>query len=963
MDIAPELQLLQECLDLNDEQRAIITHDDGPLLVIAGPGSGKTHSLILRAMNLLLLNKAKPEEFVLCTFTEKAANEMLTRMTALARRIDYRKDLSFMRIGTIHSLCNRLIMEYRHYTPLGNGYETLDKFSQWFFLFKHLNEICTNEAMNLFKNNWGSAWYVAKELQRYFDKIMEEDVDVDQTCFRSNSFRSHLARAYRMYQRVLMRENCVGFASLQKIAYQLLCDAEHSCKITQGIRYVFVDEYQDTNYIQEQIVLRLASKTGNICVVGDEDQALYRFRGATVRNILEFPDTANRFFGLTNGCKCIQLTTNYRSHPKIIDANDRWMKSADWSSQNDQRFRFDKTSQPDLNTMHFTYPAVLSIYGENIYDEAEQFAEFVLSLKSRGTISDYSQVALLLYSVKPAYSDVYVEALKKRGIQAFSPRSRSYFNQTEVNLMVACFAELFGYCGEKQDNLLDQESFSEYVKDCIQKLNNGYMSSHPLLVAMRKLEAEIISGEEDQNEELAVRLADYFYQILAIEPFTTFLKNEHQMRNLVIFSKALDTYQYFYRHTSIAGACREQIKAHFFHVFLRLLHDAGVYDYEDSQEPLPKDHVQIMTIHQSKGLEFPVVVVGSLNKGQSGAEEVDRELQTFYKRKSFEPESRIPCFDMMRLYYVAFSRAQKLLVLTSHKRKPPKNYFRVIWNGLPQWRDVHNDLSKMPLPETKQQFLPMNHYNFTGHIKMYETCPRQYQFFREYDFKSARSREAFFGQLVHYTIEEMHRISLKGKFTTLNEATIRETFEKTFSLLLRTDMRPVDPMGKEQAFGHIMNYFLQNREEIQSTVGTEIDVSMEMEGYILTGRIDLLMKRHGRLEVLDFKTGRRPDDGDTPDGLEDYKRQLYTYAWALEHRYGERPARLFLYWTEELRKEDALMEVHCDREVMEQTNRLFDAVIGKIQKKDFRILVPPEPRICRGCDIQHICFKEGIIGL
>src|SRR6266702_8627599 len=121
---------------------------------------------------------------------------------------------------------------------------------------------------------------------------MEEDVDVDQTCFRSNPFRSHLARAYRKYQRVLIRENCVGFASLEKIAHQLLCNAEHSCKITQGIRYVFVDEYQDTNYIQEQIVLRLASATGNICVVGDEDQALYRFRGATVRNILEFPDTA-----------------------------------------------------------------------------------------------------------------------------------------------------------------------------------------------------------------------------------------------------------------------------------------------------------------------------------------------------------------------------------------------------------------------------------------------------------------------------------------------------------------------------------------------------------------------------------------------------------------------------------------------------------------------------------------------
>src|SRR5437588_3409331 len=735
MDIAPALVRLSECQPLNEEQRAILLHGEGPLRIIAGPGSGKTHCLVLRAMNLLLQNKAEPSELVLCTYTEKAAHELHARMIALAEKIGYQDDLSRMLTGTIHSICNRLVMEYRHYTRLGNDYRQLDQSSQWLFLLRHLEEISQEAALNAFYNKWGRGkkWQIVKELQVYFDKITEEIIDVKHLLSQKNDFRYHVAYAYRRYQKILMRENCVGFAALQKIAYDLLNNPLISDDILHGIRYVFVDEYQDTNYIQEQIVLRLASATGNICVIGDEDQALYRFRGATVRNILEFPDTANKFFGLTNGCKCIQLTTNYRSHPKIIDANDRWMKSADCSSQNDRRFRFDKTIQPDLNTMHLTYPAVLSIYGEDTYDEAEEVAEFVLSLKSRGTITDYSQAALLLYSVKPAYSDVYVEALKKRGIQAFSPRSRSFFNQIEVSLMVACFAELFGFCGEKQDNLLDQEpfseyiqeSFSEYVKDCIQKLNNGYMSSHPLLVAMRKLEGEIIGVEEDQKAELAVRIADYFYQILAIEPFTTFLKNEHQMRNLVIFSKALDTYQYFYRHTSISGCNRKQIKAHFFHVFLRPLHDAGVYDYEDSQEPLPKNHVQIMTIHQSKGLEFPVVVVGSFKKKLSEAEEVDSELQTFYKRKSFEPESRMSYFDKMRLYYVAFSRAQKLLVLTSHKRKPPKDYFRVIWNGLPQWRDVHSDLSKMPLPEPKQQLLPMNYYNFTGHIKMYETCPRQ----------------------------------------------------------------------------------------------------------------------------------------------------------------------------------------------------------------------------------------------
>jgi DNA helicase II / ATP-dependent DNA helicase PcrA len=669
MDIAPELQMLQEYGDLSDEQRAIITHDDGPLLVIAGPGSGKTHSLILRAMNLLLLDKARPEEFVLCTFTEKAANEMLTRMTALARRIDYRKDLSFMRIGTIHSLCNRLIMEYRHCTPLKNGYRRLDTFSQQLFLLKHLDRICRNGAINAFKQEWETRWQVARRLQDSFDRITEELVDIDCLLAANCPSIRLLAHAYNIYRKVLIDENCVSFAALQKIAYNLLHDPEISPQITRGVRYVFVDEYQDTNCIQEQIILKLASARKNLCVVGDEDQALYRFRGATVRNILDFPSTANAFFGLAGGCKSIQLATNYRSHPTIIAANNRWMESADWSSQNEQRFRFDKTIQPDLNAMHFYYPAVLSIRGEDINDEAEQFAEFVLSLKSRGTINDYSQVALLLYSVKPVYSDAYVGALKKRGIQVFSPRARSFFDQVEVSLMVACFAELFRFCGGRQDSLAGQDSFCEYVKECVQKLKNGYASSHLLLVAVRKLAAEI-TGREDLDEELAVRPADYFYQLLAVEPFTTFLKNEHQVRNLVTFSKILDTYQSFYGRTRLTGGGCEQIKAHFFHVFLRHQYAAGVHDCEDSREPLPEDHVQIMTIHQSKGLEFPVVVVGSFNKSSSEIDEVDRELQTFYRRKLFEPEDRVPDFDMLRLYYVAFSRPQKLLVLTSHKHHP-----------------------------------------------------------------------------------------------------------------------------------------------------------------------------------------------------------------------------------------------------------------------------------------------------
>jgi DNA helicase-2/ATP-dependent DNA helicase PcrA len=119
MTIAPAL--LREYPDLNDAQRAIIAHGEGPLLVIAGPGSGKTMSLVLRAINLLLLEKASPREMLVCTFTEKAALELRDRISAAARKVGYKGDLSELKASTIHGMCNRLITLHRHRTPLGSN--------------------------------------------------------------------------------------------------------------------------------------------------------------------------------------------------------------------------------------------------------------------------------------------------------------------------------------------------------------------------------------------------------------------------------------------------------------------------------------------------------------------------------------------------------------------------------------------------------------------------------------------------------------------------------------------------------------------------------------------------------------------------------------------------------------------------------------------------------------------------
>lgn len=286
MTVAPALR--REYPSMNDAQRAVVSHDEGPLLVIAGPGSGKTFSLVLRTMNLLLLGKAKPSELLVCTFTQKAAFELRDRIASTSRKLSHGGDLSELRVGTIHGVCNQLLQEHRHRTPLGNNYETLDELTQLLFLFDHFEEIVGPEENGTYLGKWRTKWSAIEELSKYFNNITEELVELSALKNTADLFPQALGRAYIAYQSKLFDKNKIDFAHQQKLVHDLLLEPEFLKAITNHIRYVMVDEYQDTNYVQEQVLTKLASKTGNLCVVGDEDQSLYRFRGATVRNILEF---------------------------------------------------------------------------------------------------------------------------------------------------------------------------------------------------------------------------------------------------------------------------------------------------------------------------------------------------------------------------------------------------------------------------------------------------------------------------------------------------------------------------------------------------------------------------------------------------------------------------------------------------------------------------------------------------
>ena len=409
MDISPIILRLHP--ELAQQQREVIGHTEGPLRVIAGPGSGKTLSIQLRAVNLLLTGRAAPEELVLCTFGRDAAVELQRRFTKSAEAYGVSGDLSGLRISTIHSLCHRLLAPHAELVGLRDDYRILDEEEQYLLLHQEFDAIFGPDWDVLSGRGWRDGVHTVAEAARYFDRICDERVDPAVLAASDRPFMAALGRCCLRYRGLLLERGAADFGHLQVWADLVLEDGDIAAQASKAVRHLMVDEFQDTSRIQLLILSRLSETHGNIVVVGDDDQSIYRFRGASVTNLLEFP----RWFP---GCRTVELTTNYRSHRGIVAAVGRWMHtSADWDNEG-QPLRHAKHIVPNAPETHPIYPAVISVQGTDARDEARQLGELLRFLRSNGVIAGYGQAALLLHSVKDAVSGPYLDGLELAGVRA-----------------------------------------------------------------------------------------------------------------------------------------------------------------------------------------------------------------------------------------------------------------------------------------------------------------------------------------------------------------------------------------------------------------------------------------------------------------------------------------------------------------------------------------------------------------
>lgn len=836
-------------------QKAAILHKEGPLFLPAGPGSGKTSVILWRTLNLIVFNDIKPDDIFLSTFTEKAARQLrvgLTNLLSIASNYTGKSyDIGRMYLGTLHSLCSRLLREKRGYfnQETDRREKLLDELGQYFFLSENSNwrllfhDLSFGEAIDevsssinrYFGKTSSSKHSAVVNLMSFYNRLSEELIDpYEAICDSNDETLNDLLVSYSRYVSALKENSRIqktDFSLLQQDAYYMLTSSNDS---TQLFAHIIIDEYQDTNTIQEKLIFELARSSRNICVVGDDDQALYRFRGATVENLVNFPIRCKKYLGIEP--KIIAINTNYRSRKKIVDLYSDFMNRCNWFNSHAPgiKYRVDKQLIPSRAEAND-----FSVVTTNPGDEAtvcNEIADFVKELIDNKIVSDPNQIAFLFPSLKTKVVPLFESALSSRGIKVYAPRANKFLNVDEAvdifglflhvlgkpnrgfypgrdysdyfdwidsaydraEMLMRCDTALFGFITklkveinqtivdyEKLENRAIQSGLSmdqKYRLDMRDKLLTDLdISQKTKSNLTNKYFEKLVTSEKRSQRPITLQYTitratsldwtflDLLYRLLGFAHFRSMLdlaetgEDEGPICNLSLISNYLTRFMDL--HFSVLSASNlrnDKAQRILFGSYLYSLFRLGESEYEDENDPFPKGRVPFLTVHQAKGLEFPVVIFGNPRKNIA-TPNMEKLISPFILRDR-EPLEEMGKYDMMRLFYVAMSRAKELLIIPNWNspymklNQPLRELVETLKNST---LSVVN-LKTIPCTISENNTLT-NTYSYTSDFQVYLKCPRQYMLFRKFDFSPSRSQTQFFGSLVHQTIEDLHQHILSQK--------------------------------------------------------------------------------------------------------------------------------------------------------------------------------------------------------
>ena len=690
----------------SDDQKAAIKHGAGPLWITAGPGSGKTEVLVARTIKLLTCDGTLPGSIMLTTFTERAARSLLDRVSSYLSdlKLSQKYEPTEIRTGTLHSLCNTIMRDHR-YSPYLD-LELLDENSNMFFLYdqvdiiKHFQQNW-HDYERLFpkarvSKKWGPGkWVAAQFASDLFDRITEFRVDVDAMGKSKGKTAHSLAEIYHLYrERLLQRWRC-DFSTLQEYFLNFL-DTPAGSEFLEGdeqsrippITNVLVDEFQDTNPIQEDIYFKIAKKTTkNLVVVGDDDQALYRFRGGTVDSLVNFGARCRAELGIAP--VNVNLNENLRSHPDIVAWFNKYVSLQATMKAKGVRAP-GKREMVARSKVSGDYPSVCAILGDDSRDAARKLSDFLVALEKKGLISDWSDIGFLFRSTResPRNAGPYMDELRARGIKVYNPRSRALHEDQEIKRLMGT---LVATLDPGFESLADIKNWR--VLDIVGKWTAAYKSlaasSEGKEVAAYVRDSHAKIKRTKLGETLNITVMDVLYRILSKEPFRSLKDDPNYATRFAMITDLLDSFSSFTdQYGVLRGSTRApgKISVKFlnslYNEFSGFIEEYGLNEPEDPDEIMPRGYLQVMTVHQAKGLEFPIVIADNLDdEPEVGSDNVIEEfLGQYSKRKPLGSALDRAEQDLVRRFYVAFSRPKNLLILCG-KKGTSTSWSLGAWNG------------------------------------------------------------------------------------------------------------------------------------------------------------------------------------------------------------------------------------------------------------------------------------------
>jgi DNA helicase-2/ATP-dependent DNA helicase PcrA len=933
---------------LTSEQREAILHTGSPLLIIAGPGSGKTEVLTWRVAHLVRAGLVAPQHLLVTTFTNKAALELKDRIQLKLPEVH----VEAMQVGTLHSFCADMLRQHQSRSALPRGFHILDEHGQFLLVYTR------RKALGLGALVKGRPHMAFSNVLRLFNLATEELVEPGQlgewcACCRleADAHATEMAdgksktrarqaaaeferwceqevvvEAYARYVDLLCERVLVDFAFLQRHAYDLLA---HHADVVAGLRdryrAILVDEYQDTNAVQERLLQILAGDGANLTVVGDDDQSIYRFRGATVRNLLTF---SRRYPGAHE----VRLTQNFRSREPIV------AHSLNVIAHNPARF------EKELFTPRRGGSDVLLVYERSVGGEANALAALLRRLRDAGKIRRWNDVVMLLRSVR-SYAAPYADALRATGIPAVVVGDATLFERDDTRQLVNLFTFLgatkpWGDVHVRQPILALDEATAAALKaftGYLLELDDGGLRGIGVTVpADRRRLLDLLALKRRVQDKGHTCMLEVLYDLLAIARYAARCERAGDvdaMLNLGVLSRLVAAFD---EHAGTRTLYP-------FLDYLKLMREGGV----DPAVVEPEDAVRVMTIHQAKGLEFPVVVVASAMNGRLPSTRRREHYEVPYElRASGEPEVSDPhLVDERKLFYVAATRARELLILGTadvvNKRGGGPSPFLVEMLG----EDLHAaaDLSRARVDAIESQAgpaaVPRERLSFTQ-LAYYLQCPMRFKFAVVYGLEVPRPDPVDFGANVHRALLDIHERARDGQIPLPEQ--VEEIVAAAWVRAQGAD--PVqDREAQRAAAQQLRRYVANHQEELARVADAEAAFSFGLERHVLVGKIDLLRRADGGYELIDFKAGRS-----VPAALEQVDAQLDLYALGTEASLALPIARQSAHFLED----DQVYTWEWSPERAASSRERLMAWLEEIGRQAF----PPRPAYCARCnEFQGIC--------